>query len=280
MVAEEQDATSSDDGDLWTLADSRKPIPALVADRVLELVRAGVIPPGDRLPTEPELARRFGVARSSVRSGLQRLQAQGVVEVNRGRGWFVSATSSRDAADLMQERLATRDFDVRDVMEVRIALEGVAAGLAATRASAGQRDDILKLSKIDQAADPRDAATLLEADEEFHGAIVDAAGNDYLKTLYDMLTPLVADWRQQSFTSAHVHDRSALDHVQVAVQIRRGDEIGARLAMAGHLLGLYRGIARSRRRADGGSEERLPAELSTYIDVGDEPMFEGEASGD
>lgn len=280
MVAEQQDAKPSDGEDPWTLPDSRKPIPALVADRVLELVRAGVIPPGDRLPTEPELARRFGVARSSVRSGLQRLQGEGVVEVNRGRGWFVSATSSRDAADLMQERMATRDFDVRDVMEVRIALEGVAAGLAATRASAGQRDDILKLSKVDQAADPRDAATLLEADEEFHGAIVEAAGNDYLKTLYEMLTPLVAEWRQQSFTSAHVHDRSALDHVQIAVQIRRGDEIGARLAMAGHLLGLYTGIARSRRRPDGGTEDRPPAELSTYIDVGDEPMFEGETSAD
>ena len=280
MVAEQQDAKPSDGEDPWTLPDSRKPIPALVADRVLELVRAGVIPPGDRLPTEPELARRFGVARSSVRSGLQRLQAEGVVEVNRGRGWFVSATSSRDAAELMQERMSAREFDIRDVMEVRIALEGVAAGLAATRASAGQRDDILKLSKVDQAADPRDASSLLEADEEFHGAIVEAAGNEYLKTLYEMLTPLVAEWRQQSFTSAHVHDRSALDHVQIAVQIRRRDEIGARLAMAGHLLGLYTGIARSRRQADGGTDDRSSAELSTYIDVGDEPMFEGEASVD
>ena len=99
-----------------------------------------------------------------MRSGLQRLQAEGVVEVNRGRGWFVSATSSRDAAELMQERMSAREFDIRDVMEVRIALEGVAAGLAATRASAGQRDDILKLSKVDQAADPRDASSLLEAD--------------------------------------------------------------------------------------------------------------------
>jgi DNA-binding FadR family transcriptional regulator len=280
MVAEERDATPSDGDDPWTLPDtSRKPVPDMVADRVLELVRSGVIPPGDRLPTEPELARRFRVARSSVRSGLQRLQAQGVVEVNRGRGWFVSATSSRDAADLMAERMASREFDIRDVMEVRIALEGAAAGLAAARASGGQRDDILKLSKIDQATDSNDSATLLAADQEFHEAVIDAAGNEYLKALSDMVTPLVAEWRRQSFTSAHVHDRSALDHMQIAVQIRRRDENGARLAMSGHLLGLYTGVARAR-GAEPGAEERPIAGLSMYTDVGDGPMFEGDGRPD
>lgn len=273
MVAEQQDAKSSDGEDPWTLPDSRKPIPALVADRVLELVRAGVIPPGDRLPTEPELARRFGVARSSVRSGLQRLQGEGVVEVNRGRGWFVSATSSRDAADLMQERMAAREFDIRDVMEVRIALESAAAGLAALRASAGQRDDILKLSKIDQATDPSDSAALVAADEEFHDAVIEASGNEYLRALYDMVTPLVAAWRKESFTSAPVHDRSALDHLQVAVQIRRQDEDGARLAMTTHLLGLYTGVARSR-AAEVGTDDRPIAGLSTYLGVEDRPVFE------
>jgi GntR family transcriptional regulator, transcriptional repressor for pyruvate dehydrogenase complex len=280
MVAEERDATSSGGDDPWTLPDtSRKPVPAMVADRVLELVREGVVTPGERLPTEPELARRFQVARSSVRSGLQRLQAQGVVAVERGRGWFVSASSSRDAAELMQERMAARDFDIRDVMEVRIALEGAAAGMAAVRASAGQRDDILKLSKIDQAADSSDSAALLAADEEFHTAVMDAASNDYLKALYAMVTPLVAEWRQHSFTSAHVHDRSALDHVQIATQIRRQDEIGARLAMTGHLLGLYTGVARAR-GAEVGADDRPIVGLSTYIDVGDEPMYEGAGRSD
>ncbi|MEJ2866265.1 FCD domain-containing protein [Actinomycetospora sp. OC33-EN08] len=274
MSTEEQDETSA--SARWSLPETRKPIPDLVADRILELVRDGVLAPGEKLVTEPELARRFGVARSSVRSGLQRLQAQGVVEVNRGRGWFVSSTPARTSAEVMEERLAARDFDVRDVMEVRIAIEGAAAGLAAVRASAGQRDDILKLSKIDQAADAGDTASLLKADEEFHDAIVEASGNEYLRTLYGMLTPQVAEWRQNSFTSADVHDRSALDHVQVAVQIRRGDEIGARLAMTGHLLGLYTGI---RRHVQAAPDDREPATISTYIEVGDKPMFEEPAEG-
>jgi GntR family transcriptional repressor for pyruvate dehydrogenase complex len=108
---------------------------------------------------------------------------------------------------------------------------------------------------------------------------VEAAGNDYLKALYAMVTPLVSDWRRDSFTSAHVHDRSALDHMQIAVQIRRQDENGARLAMTTHLLGLYTGVARSQ-RSEHGSEHRPIAGLSTYLDVGDEPMWEDDPASD
>lgn len=109
--------------------------------------------------------------------------------------------------------------------------------------------------------------------------MIDAAGNEYLKALYAMVTPLVADWRQQSFTSAHVHDRSALDHMQIAVQIRRRDENGARLAMSGHLLGLYTGVARAR-GAEIGADDRPIAGLPMYTDVGDDPMFEDDGETD
>lgn len=276
MVSDQrEDGDQADRETVWKLpGSSRKPIPDLVADRVLELVEAGEVSPGERLPTEPELARRFEVARSSVRSGLQRLQSQGVVAVERGRGWFVSRAPSRSAADLMAQRMAARDFETRDVMEVRIALEGAAAALAATRASQGQLDDILKLSKAHGEADHDDIASLISTDEEFHEAIVDASGNEYLRALYDMVTPLVADWRAHSYTSASVHDKSASDHSQIAVQLRRHDEVGARLAMTAHLVPLYRDISRHH-----GSEvegARAPA-LSTFVDVGDVPIYESES---
>lgn len=262
-----------DEGRRWTLSPtSRKPVPDLVGDRVLELIRGGEITPGDRLPTEPDLARHMGVARSSVRTGLQRLEARGVVQVERGRGWFVSPEPDRSAADLMLDRLAGREFDPVEVMEVRIALESTAAALAAARAPRGTLDGIAKLARAHQEADPDDAATVLHTDEEFHEAIVDASGNAYLRALYGMVTPLIADWRERSFTSAEVHDRSAADHNQISVQLRRKDEVGARLAMTTHLLGLYQGMAREQ-RASGRGEDPPRAALSAYVDVEDSPLF-------
>jgi GntR family transcriptional regulator, transcriptional repressor for pyruvate dehydrogenase complex len=259
---------------MWTLSPtSRKPVPELIGDHVVELVRSGGLEPGQRLPTEPELARLLGVARSSLRTALQRLQAQGVVAVNRGRGWFVTSEPDRSAADLMRDRMVERDFDILDVMEVRIALEGAAAALAATRASQGKLDEILKLGRAHQEASLDDPSTLLRTDEEFHEAIVEASGNDYLDALYRMLTPVIAEWRAQSFTSADLHDRSVEGHNQITVQLRRRDEVGARLAMTGHLLGLYKSVARERRAA-ADHDSDTGASLSTFIDVEDKPLFD------
>lgn len=260
----------------WSLSStSRKPIPDLIGDRILELVRSGDLPPGKRLPTEPELARMLGVARSSLRTALQRLQAHGVVAVERGRGWFVSHEPDRSAADLMRDRMVERDFDILDVMEVRIALEGAAAALAASRASQGKLDEIQKLARSHQEVALDDPAAVLRTDEEFHEAIVEGSGNAYLGTLYRMLTPVISEWRAQSFSSAEVHDRSVEGHNQIAVWLRRRDETGARVAMTSHLLGLYKSVARER-RAGGDADAGAGVTLSTFIDVEDQPLYEGE----
>jgi GntR family transcriptional repressor for pyruvate dehydrogenase complex len=74
----------------WELRlDQRRPLPEVIEEKLRELIESGVLPAGERLPNEPELARRMGVARSSVRTALQRLEVLRVVEVRRGRGWFV-----------------------------------------------------------------------------------------------------------------------------------------------------------------------------------------------
>ena len=261
-------SADGDDGTRWALAPAaRKPVPDLIGDHLLAMVRAEELAPGDRLPTEPELARLMGVARSSVRTALQHHEARGVVEVNRGRGWYVSAGADRSAADLMLDRLAGQQFDLADVMEVRIALESLAVGLAATRAPSGTLEGIAKLARDDRETDADDRAALLRNDEEFHGEIVAAAGNDYLSALYEMLTPVVAEWRERSFTSNEVNDRSAADHNQIATLLRRRDEVAARLAMSAHLLGQYRGMARER------GVDIAPATSTTYVDMDDEPMF-------
>jgi GntR family transcriptional repressor for pyruvate dehydrogenase complex len=256
---------------LWTLSGgSRRSVPELVEERVLELVRSGELHRGDRLPNEPELARLFGVARSSVRTGLQRLQGIGVVEVNRGRGWFVSGEPGQQAAERMRDRIDEHEFDLLDVLETRMALEGEAAALAATRATPGQLDGIAKLSRGHQDVAPGDREALLETDEAFHAAIVEASGNRHLQTLYSTIPPLIADFRRGLYDSPDLQDRSGIDHNQVVVQIRRHDEVGARLTMTSHLMCTYKAAVRERGQ---GAGDRSPAEVSTLVDVRDTPLW-------
>lgn len=270
-----EDENSSDFGvSPWA---PRKPVPDLIAERLAGMVRSGDMKPGSRLPTEPKLAEQMGVARSSLRTALQKLQAEGVVEVRPGRGWYVTYEPARSASDRMRDHLVGREFNILDVMEVRIALEGAAAALAANRASQGKLDEIQKLARKHADVPTDDAVALLRTDEEFHEAVVEGSGNAYLLALYEMLTPVIADWRAQSFSSPEVHDRSANDHNQVSIQLRRRDEVGARLTMTSHLLGLYKSTARERRAS--GDEARNAAgastvTLSTYIDVDDKPLYD------
>src|SRR5262249_20364245 len=138
------------DDESWALSpDTRKPLPELIEEKIRSLIAGGRFKAGDRLPTEPELAQRLEVARSSLRTALQRLQLQGVVEVLGGRGWYVRSTH---VAGREEPLVFDRRISDLDLMEVRIALEGTAASMAALRATSGELDDLLKLAKAYQQA--------------------------------------------------------------------------------------------------------------------------------
>ncbi|NKQ53535.1 FadR family transcriptional regulator [Amycolatopsis sp. K13G38] len=249
----------------WALSpNTRKPLPQLIEDKIRQLIDSGHFKAGDRLPTEPELAQKMAVARSSLRTALQRLQLQGIVEVMRGRGWYVRSTSvsDRDESLVIDSRISDSDL-----MEVRIALEATAASLAALRADDGELDEIAKRAREHQGASTEDKEELLQTDEEFHAAVVKASHNELLEQLYRSLVPKLRGYRRNSYGSAELHNRSANDHNQVAWFLKRRDEGGARTAMTTHLLGLYNDLATQAGTAAG---ER--AELNTFA-WEDEPRW-------
>src|SRR5688572_3328106 len=106
--------------------------PQRIVDGVSARIRGGELKPGDRVPSEPELMREFGVSRSVVREAVSRLQASGLVETRQGVGTFVLAQPA--AQPLLNA--APRDLEVRRVLamlELRISIESDAASLAAQR---------------------------------------------------------------------------------------------------------------------------------------------------
>src|SRR5690606_6838724 len=123
----------------WPVPVPRRPrnlAQGLVED-VSERIRGGRILPGEKLPTESELMRQFGVSRTVVREALSRLQAAGLVETHHGIGTYALEPSGGadfrvDPADLATVR------DVLVLLELRICLESEAAGLAAGRRTDAQ----------------------------------------------------------------------------------------------------------------------------------------------
>ncbi|MFD0069077.1 FadR/GntR family transcriptional regulator, partial [Streptomyces sp. NPDC127574] len=102
-------------------------------EQILQIVRLGLVPGGERLPAERELAERLGISRVTLREVLKVLQDQGLVESRRGRygGTFVLARA--EAPDEHELRRRVASVDIEDVLRFREVLEVGAAGLCASQ---------------------------------------------------------------------------------------------------------------------------------------------------
>jgi GntR family transcriptional repressor for pyruvate dehydrogenase complex len=228
----------ADDGESIELdLSAGRPLPEAIADAISERVQRGIYKPGGRLPNESELARRMGVARSSVRAALQRLESRKVLEVRRGLGWYVRTRPPADRVTL-SGMLAEQHFRISDLFELRIGLEELAVSLAAVRATPGELDDITNLNLAHELAG-EDSAALQRTDEELHLAIVKASHNELLVTNYLDVVAELSEWRRGIYRSPDVARRFAREHGNVIRYLGNGDGDGARAAMTTHLMRVY-----------------------------------------
>lgn len=207
------------------------------AGQLVELIASRGLGPGDRLPTERELAEMLGVSRVPVRDAIRTLAAQGVVEVRRGRGTFVGARGIDSAVE--EAAASLRGAEVfADLFAVRRLLEPAAAQWAAKNIGA---EDAARLEGIvaameanGRAAEP-DLYRMADLDSEFHVAVAEAAENTVLLRLMEVLQDL---HREQLETSSRYRGRLAetiTDHRRIVDAIAAGDPVGASLAMTDHL---------------------------------------------
>lgn len=252
----------------WQLRlDARRSLPDVIEDKLRELIDSGELPPGDRLPNEPELARRMEVARSSVRTALQRLEVLGVVEVRRGRGWFVRRKPKTDPQHDLVDWMSDRRFRLSELLEVRMALEGMAASLAAARATDGELDDIAKLSQ-DHHHTRGDVDARVRSGEAFHDAIVRASHNEALRATYHLLVPELAELRRRIITGSERSGRWSSGHDPVVQFLKRRDSAGARAAMVNHLFELYDDVVHVAGEQD---IPEAPIHYTDVVSVADEP---------
>ncbi|MGW4446838.1 FadR/GntR family transcriptional regulator [Streptomyces sp. NPDC004682] len=155
--------------------------PIRLADQVAailaEEIESGRLAEGDKLPTEVALVKQLGVSRTVIREAVSRLRNAGLVEPRQGLGVFVLPRRTRPL-DLEAESPGTKS-KVLQIVEVRAALEGEAAALAATRATP---DDIARMRGALDALDTAVAADGDGVDEDlaFHRTIAESTGNPVL----------------------------------------------------------------------------------------------------
>jgi DNA-binding FadR family transcriptional regulator len=206
-------------------------------ERLLTVIKLGMIAPGDRFPAERELAAQLGISRLTLREALAELQKAGYVSARRGRlgGTFVTYTPPAPGRDAVR-RLAREDGEkLADALTFRLAVEtGAAEILAQSRPGDPARDVLLARLADVTAAVPQDYRRL---DTLFHLTIAELTGSSLL---LDACTD--ARMRLNGLLNAipvlpRNIDNTAGQHAAIVTAILAGDAPRARTAVAEHLAG-------------------------------------------
>jgi DNA-binding FadR family transcriptional regulator len=206
-------------------------------EQILQVLRLGLVPPGERLPAERELAERLRISRVTLRDVLKVLQDEGLVESRRGRygGTFVRerAAARHDAQEELRRR--TERTDLEDVLRFREVLETGAAELCAgTGLAAAQRTRLraaLEATQDAPLADYRRLDTLL------HLTLAELAGSPRLAAQYAAVRATVNDLLDCIPLLVRNLEHSQAQHAALVGAVLDGDPDAARAVMREHCAG-------------------------------------------
>ncbi len=200
----------------------------------------GRLKPGDRLPSERELAERFQVSRASVREAIRALESMGLVTIKTGDGTYVATGSEVLLSPLVSVILHQKDV-LLDIFEARKVIEPEIAALAAKRASP---EEIQQLGEVleEQARQIAQGGTGVEADTAFHSLLTQSTKNKVFLRLNDAVVDSLRETRERSLQIHGRPARSLAGHQEILKAIRAKDPAGAKQAMRQHLTAIEQNV--------------------------------------
>ncbi|MDQ0391495.1 FadR/GntR family transcriptional regulator [Labrys monachus] len=212
---------------------------AQVAEWFAREIRAGRLRSGEKLPTEQELIARFQVSRTVIREAMASLRSEGLVVSRQGSGVFVADHGTSRAFRIVSEEMRSL-VEVLNVLQLRLAVETEAAGLAAEKRTA---EDLAQMRHWLDAIDASIAAgeSAVEADFAFHRAISSATRNPYFERFMHFLGPVIIprqSVRPEAETPGqrrHYLEQVQVEHRRLYDAIESGDPAASRLRLREHL---------------------------------------------
>lgn len=205
-----------------------------VASKITALIETNEFPADYRLPTEREMAERFGVSRATVRESIVALEAQGKVAV-RGGGVFV-----------LGEQSAKFELDESvhpmEILETRMLLEGEIAALAASTIDVEQLQTLSQL--LDElAGDGENGCPSRDLDRRFHSIIAEATRNSELKAIIGLIWETQDRMSPMQRASVRLTPQDRLSrHREILDALVRHDSDAARASMRAHFVPLLEAL--------------------------------------
>ena len=216
----------------------KKSLVQQVADDIYKMITEDkIFAPGEQLPNENTLSSRLGVSRATLREAIRILAAQGVLDVYRGRGTFISP-DIYTLNDIGLESMERVRVHLKDLYEARLLFEPEIASIVCRRASDAELKKIFEVGaeveKVILAGKDR-----TEMDSEFHKILVKASHNEFLQRLFPIIDKSIQEAIKLNGCKLPSEDLLAKDtlrdHALLIEFLKTRDAVSARNAMSIHL---------------------------------------------
>ena len=202
---------------LPVVLDGYKPLREIVFESMREAILSGVLKPGERL-MEIQLAEEMGVSRTPVREAIRKLELENFVVMIPRKGAYVAGVSLKDVAD---------------VFEIRSALEGLAAGLAAERITDDELEQMEQALFYNSTEGELSLEQIVKSDTNFHALVYRASRNERLVQILENLREQIQRFRATSLAVPGRNKLAIEEHRTIVEALRNHDsEVAQSLAMA------------------------------------------------
>lgn len=213
-----------------------------IVDRLVSMIQTGAFSAGERLPSERQLCETFKVSRSSLRTALQQLAFNGIVNIRQGSGTYIS----EDAAALIGSKAAFSTTSIlpdgkeksgfMERMECRILIEPSVARLAALYASdedIANLENVIKRMRFYVESDKQ--AGFFAEDQNFHDGLAAACKNEMLRDIINNYCVNIAFHLKSFGRIPHLAENSLTQHEEILKAIKAKDPLAAEKAMREHV---------------------------------------------
>jgi GntR family transcriptional repressor for pyruvate dehydrogenase complex len=222
----------------------------MVFEKLMDLVNQGILKPNEKIYSENRMARLLGIPRAQVREVYSALRILGILYGQQGRGTYFKPTEQQNGSDLLYLMTRMEKSSFEDIVAMRRILETGSAELAAKNRLDTQ---VLAMKAcIEVMEDSSDPQVLAKQDADLHFYIVQASGNDLLRSLlqivFGYISRIVKDhWKRIiEGRQSEAQELFLLQHKRIvaAIELRRPDS--AKAAMEKHMDSLIENMLRSR----------------------------------
>jgi DNA-binding GntR family transcriptional regulator len=211
------------------MVDKVRVVPLRAEARLREAIVSGRLQPNERL-VESDLARSMGVSRTIIRSALVRLEHEGLVEHERHRGARVRLVSQDEAVE---------------ILEARAVLEGLAARLAAQRATPEDVEDLkTTLAEMQRLREADDLLAVSDENAKLHRRMLDISGHETVGRLIGALNSQMVRFQYRTILLPGRSERSFAEHAEIIAAVAAGDGDRAEAAMRIHLSSVANALRR------------------------------------